>query len=444
MVELQLLNYILNTGDYKVVTENAISGEMFTKYENVFNFIANHYSQYQVVPDKLTIADHFDDFDFIEVAESVNYLVSKIYEEHQFRVGAPKLQAAFETYKQDSNKGIDELKKVLPSLTIQPLVTTNSLIHNAQKRLNRYRERAMNPLRNYITTGFLEIDKATGGWDREEDYVILFARPGKGKSWVAVKCAAGAAQAGFKVLYYSGEIGDDMLGYRLDTSIFNISNYKLTHSDVSIMADYEKAIEGIDKIKGDVIVVTPVELGGLLTVSKLRALIERHTPDIVFVDQISLMNDERKGKSEQEKTSNISKDLKTLQAEKRLPIIAVSQQNREDAEHGAGTENIANSDRLGQDATMVISIDRKDPDQLILKIVKSRFSTSGEKFTYHWKIDKGEFEYVPTEGSSSENTYQPSSQSTEERQYAENRRQERRQETTDLRNQFKDRRRDVF
>lgn len=443
MVELQLLNYILNTGDYNIVTENAISSEMFVKYQNVFDFIKNHFNEYKVVPDKLTIADKFEDFDFIEVNESTDYLVNKLYEEYQFRSGAPKLQAAFEAYKEDSNKGIEELKKILPMLTKQPNVKTNSLIRGADKRLVRYRERAMNPLHNFITTGFPEIDKAIGGWDREEDLVFIFARPGKGKSWVATKAASEASKAGFKALYYSGEISDDMLGYRVDTSLFNISNYKLTHSDVSVMSDYEKVIEQVKEIKGDIIAVTPADLGGFLTVSKLRALLEKLNPDVVFIDQISLMDDDRKGKSESERTANITKDITSLRAEKRIPIIVVSQQNRNDTENGVGTENIANSDRTGQDATLVINIERKDPDLLILKIVKSRFSSSGEKFTYHWNIDKGQYDYIPTdEDNSNESEYKPKSK--EEQQYTEQRRQERKQEADDLRNQFKDRRKDVF
>lgn len=446
VVEVQLLNYVLGTGDFNIITQNAITVDMFTKYAPVFKFIRDHFNTYKTVPDKLTVVDKFEDFEVTEVSESPDYLVNKIYEEHQFRMGAPKLQEAFEKYKEDSNKGIEAFKQILPTLSIQPVISTNSLIKNADKRLIRYRERAMNPLRNYITTGYEALDKTLGGWDREEDLVILFARPGKGKSWVAVKSAMEAARAGFKVFYYSGEIGDDLLGYRLDTSFSNISNYKLTHSDASIMAEYEKVIEDIKNIKGDVEAVTPADIGGFLTVSKLRSLVEKNKPDIIFIDQISLMDDDRKGKSESERTTNIMKDLTSFRAEKRIPLVIVSQQNREDAEKGVGTENISNSDRIGQDATVVISIERKDPDLLMLKVVKSRFSTAGDKFTYHWKIDKGEFEYIPTEGdtSSSEDTssntssYSPQPAATTQ---SDLRRSDRRQETADLRNQFKDRRR---
>lgn len=446
MIELQLLNYILNTSDYSIVTSNAITTEMFTKYAPVFDFVKEHYAQYGTVPDKLTVVDKFTDFDFTEVNESKDYLVSRFFEEFQFRQGAPKLQAAFEAYKEDSNKGIEELKKILPSLSIQPNTSTVSLMKDYNKRLTKYRERAMNPLRNHITTGFIELDKALGGWDREEDLIIIFARPGKGKSWVAVKSAAEAARAGFKVLYYSGEISDDMLGYRVDTTLFNISNYKLTRSDVSIMNEYETAVKQLESFRGDIQVVTPKELGGLLSPSKLRAIIEKSKPDIVFLDQISLMEDDRKGKSEPERVTNIIKDLTTLRAELRLPLVVVSQQNRSENENSAGTENISNSDRIGQDATLVLNIERKNPDLLILKLIKSRFSSSGEKFTYRWRIDKGEYEYVPTEGSesSSESTtsYEPKTQAQVE--YDNSRRAVRQEETQNLRSQFRDRRRDVF
>lgn len=80
----------------------------------------------------------------------------------------------------------------------------------------------------------------------------------------------------------------------------------------------------------------------------------------------------------------------------KIPIIAVSQQNRESTEKGVGTEHIAQSDRISQDSTVIIALEKKD-DVLTLDLIKSRDSVNGKKLQYVVNWDKGTFQYVPSE-----------------------------------------------
>ena len=56
---------------------------------------------------------------------------------------------------------------------------------------------------------------------------------------------------------------------------------------------------------------------------------------------------------------------------KKIPIIAVSQQNREKTDNGATTANIAQTDRISQDSTILIFLEQKD-NVLTLNLAKSR------------------------------------------------------------------------
>ena len=119
---------------------------------------------------------------------------------------------------------------------------------------------------------------------------------------------------GLKVGIYSGEMEPSKVGYRLDTFLFNLSNWSMTHGDVNIQPDYKEKINSISsKVKSSILVATPEMLNGNATVSKLRAFIERHDLDLLVIDQLSLMEDERKGKIGHEAYANIAKDLKNLQ-----------------------------------------------------------------------------------------------------------------------------------
>ena len=116
------------------------------------------------------------------------------------------------------------------------------------------------------------------------------------------------------------------------------------------------------------------------------------------MDQHSLLDDMRRGRTEFERAANISKDIKLLQVTKHIPIITVSQQNRSkvDEEKGAGTENISNSDRIAQDSTIIIFLSQ-DQDIMTLNIAKSRDGGTGKKLKYMIDLDHGKFTYIPTE-----------------------------------------------
>ena len=117
---------------------------------------------------------------------------------------------------------------------------------------------------------------------------------------------------------------------------------------------------------------------------------------MLCVDQHSLLEDDRKAKNPVERASNISKDLKNLQVLKKIPIISVSQQNRGSTEDGITTMNIAQSDRIGQDSTIVLAFEQKD-GILNLHIIKARDAGAGKKLQYAINFDKGTFEFIPSE-----------------------------------------------
>lgn len=192
-------------------------------------------------------------------------------------------------------------------------------------------------------------------------------------------------------------MSENKVGYRIDTLLSHISNSKIIHGNIDVQNDYREYLDKIKTlVKGKIKILTPAMISGPAGVSALRAFIEKDNLDILFVDQHSLLEDDRRAKNPVEKASNISRDLKNLQVLKHVPIIAVSQQNRTSTENGIGTEHIAQSDRISQDSTILIFLEQKD-GVLTLNLVKSRDSSNGQKLKYVVDFDKGTFVYMPTE-----------------------------------------------
>ena len=85
MIQLQFLNYLLNSKDYSLLTINNIGSEFFPSYKNEFEYIKEHIDKYNCIPDKATFIDKFNDFDIVEVNENPNYLIDALFEDRDKR-----------------------------------------------------------------------------------------------------------------------------------------------------------------------------------------------------------------------------------------------------------------------------------------------------------------------------------------------------------------------
>lgn len=397
MIQLQFLNYILSTKDTSLIILNNLNSDFFSDYKDEFNFIKNHLDNYGRCPDIESFLSKFDSFEVIKVNESPDYLLTELFKDKNERFLAYTFNRVRELLNSDK---VDEAMQVYAkaSENMTQSISLNSVdILKDTTRYNAYVERMNDFTKYYIKTGFPELDKIIGGWDREDELATLSARPGVGKSWILLKCAAAAAEQGLNVGIYSGEMSDRMVGYRIDTLLGHISNGALVHGNSSVQLDYKEFIDSLPKkFTGSIKVLTPAMINGPAGVSALRAFVEKDKLDILFIDQHSLLEDDRKARNPVDKASNISKDLKNLQATRKIPIIAVSQQNRASIENGVDSSNIAQSDRIGQDSSIIIFFEKKD-NVLTMHLVKSRYSEQGKSLSYNIDLNKGIFTYIPSE-----------------------------------------------
>ena len=399
MVQLQLLNYLLQTGDGSLLKVNNVDDTFFSEYPEEYQFIRDHMSNYGQVPDRLTFATKFDDFDWIEVNENPNYLIDELYRDRNKRT----LAKVFNGVRDRINAGDVEGAMALFTSSSQDVLSSTHIdcvdILKDTSRYDAYLERTADFSKFYIKTGFPELDELIGGWDRLEELATIVARPGIGKSWVLLKCAIAAAEQGLRVGLYSGERSELKVGYRFDTLVGHISNSGIIRGNAELMNTYKGFLDSLEqRFSGCLKVITPKMIKHAATVTDLEAFIEKEKLDILCIDQHSLMEDQRRAKDPVTRASNISKDLKNLQVLKRIPIIAVSQQNRNISDENAviDVSHIAQADRIGQDSTVVIFLEQKN-HVLTMHLSKARDSGAGSKLKYAIDLDKGVFQFIPNE-----------------------------------------------
>lgn len=232
------------------------------------------------------------------------------------------------------------------------------------------------PMGLRIDTGFPRLDGILKGmWGG--NLIIIGARPGTGKSMMGLDLAESAARHGHNVLFYSLEMLGDELSERL---ICRRSLIPLDHIIDRTMDDdeivrYTQACAELSTL--------PIfyEDKPNVTVQQIRAK-ARTIPDVelIIVDYIGLLKASRKYDSRNLELGAISRELKNLASELRIPIIALAQLNRgrQDDEE-PNLSDLRDSGELEQNASKVIFLWNVDRDEGIkgCKVAKNRRGKTG-------------------------------------------------------------------
>lgn len=400
LAELKMLNYAFQTNRFEVLSENGLTEDHFDRYKDQYKFLKEFHEKYHCLPSRDVFTAQFDKkWEWTQVTEPSEYLLETLRAERLWRKTLSDYGPAMNEAIRD--KDIETFYTICGNAARDYSGTQPSKAENvlacSKKYYDSYLERVNSPQSSFVTTGLKELDIITGGWDLKNESAVICARSGVGKSWFMTFFACEAVKKGLRVGYYSGEMGKEEVWGRAMTCLFNIPNGAISHGNERVQQSLERKIQSLPSLGfGDLLVLTGASKEGSVTVSELRSFIEKEHLDMLCVDQVSLMEDERKAKTIRENFANISKDLRALQREKRIPILIAAQLNREQYDEGLGLRNIAESDRLGQDATTVLVLERKGENVNVL-LCKSRGSKSGDTLTYHWRPDNWELSYLPNE-----------------------------------------------
>ena len=405
MVALQIISKIISTKSLQIVELNLLNSDYFVGYENEFNFLIEHTKKYGSVPDKATFLSKFPDIELVDVTESDRYLVDSIREEYLYYKSVPVLQQAAELLKSDSNAAAEYMIHALKDLQPNYGLGGVNIIADADDRYNQFLERKEHQQDWFFTCGFEELDDLIHGIQREEELLVIFARTNQGKSWVLEKMCTHVWQIGYNVGYISPEMGASSIGYRFDTLNKNFSNKGLMWGKDDVdEQEYADYLNTLKTSKNSFIVATPNDFDRKITVTKLKNWTQQYKLDLIAVDGITYMTDERYKRGDNKTTTltNISEDLMSLSMEMKVPILIVVQANRsgvsqDDADGTPELETIRDSDGISHNASKVISIRQTKDGILKMEVKKQRFGAIGGKLNYQWDINTGTFTFVPAE-----------------------------------------------
>jgi replicative DNA helicase len=248
-----------------------------------------------------------------------------------------------------------------------------------------------------IGTGFTELDKLTDGLQRGS-MIVIAARPSMGKTSLAMNIAEHVAilnsENPMPVGVFSLEMPAMQLIIRMMCSVGEVSMNRIRRG-LSTDVEYKSLIAAAGKISNAKILIDDT---GDLTIMELRAKARRmklnHNVQLLVVDYLQLMRAPVRSNydNRQQEIAAISGGLKALAKELNIPVIVLSQLNREAEKREGGQPRLSDlreSGAIEQDADVVALIapkdDKKDEEvvaeeitQALLIIAKNRNGPQGK------------------------------------------------------------------
>ena len=217
---------------------------------------------------------------------------------------------------------------------------------------------------NGVTTGFIDLDKLTFGLHGQE-MIILAARPSMGKTSLALNMAEAAVFPKDKAkevgcLFFSLEMSAEQLAMRLLTSRAKVSSLRLR--DAMLNKDEMKRLANaaMELRAGPLW----IDDSGQLTIVELRAKARRvharHNLGLIVVDYLQLLSGTDNRVAREQQIAEISRGLKATAKELNLPILVLSQLNRESEKEKRKPRlsDLRESGSIEQDADVVLLLAR--------------------------------------------------------------------------------------
>jgi replicative DNA helicase len=227
-------------------------------------------------------------------------------------------------------------------------------------------------------TGFSALDRLTLGFQPAE-LIIIGARPGVGKTAIALSMAANIAiRQNIPAAYFSLEMSDKSLMMRLISSESGLDSQKL-RTGFFAKSDFNRIFAAAELMHDAPLFIVDTPHMTMLDIQSMaRMLRVQEKVEIIFIDYIGLITSDNPRLARYEFISEVSRALKGLARELNIPVVALTQLRRE-SEREKRSPNLADirdSGSIEQDADMVLFLSR---DRELEKSPEEQAKEEGQK-----------------------------------------------------------------
>ena len=245
-----------------------------------------------------------------------------------------------------------------------------ALINENENLLFRKRDK------HYLYFGMKNLDNYVGGLEGG-DVAIIAARPSVGKSAFANQIIVNCCRRGMKVGLFNVELTKAQVYYRFLSHVSGIELPRIRNATAFQNNEEElfnKANAEMRKYRLNIHC-------GDITIEKIKSLAELNKYDVIFIDYLQLVSINGKFSSRNEEVGRLSKFIKGIAMKNNIPVIALSQLNRNhDEDKEPSLVSLGESGKIEQDASVIIFLWNKDGDKSKkgIKVAKSRNGETGK------------------------------------------------------------------
>ncbi len=354
-----------------------------TRHQKIFEAIKDLYSERRNV-DLITLCDHlknkgiFDAVggknyvmeiaDFVPTAANVKYYIDIIKEkgiQRQLIKNSTEIIAKSYGTDVDVDELVDTAEQLIFEIATskqkQQAVPVKELVKAAIENIDSLYQRK--EAITGVATGFTDFDKMTSGLQRS-DLIIIAGRPSMGKSAFAVSIGENAAiDKKVPVAIFSLEMSKEQLVQRMLCSQAMVDANKVRTGMLS-PSDWPHLTKAAGKLSNVPIFIDDTPAISVLELrAKARRLKAAHNIGLIIVDYLQLMQSSARAESRQQEISEISRSLKALARELRVPLIAISQLSRaveSRQDHRPQLSDLRESGAIEQDADVVVMLMREE------------------------------------------------------------------------------------
>ena len=401
-IEQALISRVVHADEMGKAIDENLSARLFDgPSREVWEWCIEHYRTHGVSPGSDALSQAHPSYELMPTTETVSYYASQLRHKFAYNTALEHMREAGQILAEngDPMDAVEIMREAVQQVDDLGSATADvDWAYTVDERFQKYRDLADAKGIDGIESGFPTLDLSTQGFHPEE-LVFIVARQGVGKTWLEVVMAHHNWMTGHKPILFSKEMSSFQIARRLDSRNFKLPYQELRSGKLDFHTE-SRWKEEMDKIRGERPFYIIGEEGG--GVSLVAAKIERYKPDIVYIDGMYLMEDDRRGDSSWQRITNVARDLKRLAKRAQIPIVVSMQFNRSASDSRGDASQIAYAD-VAKEADLILGMFQTEDQRLNrimeLRILKQR---EGERGTISlvWDMENMDFTEIGNQTSS--------------------------------------------
>lgn len=380
--EMALLGAIIQDGSVMADVASILSGSgdfYMTKHQAIYTTLSNIYNS-GVPVDLVQLKQRLDDKNMLDDVGGVDYLVelgesvpaatnashyAKIVRDTAIR---RRLIEATETIRNQAYESADPVPEILDRAE-QTIYKLRPHLTGAIKHIDPVAHEVYDTLAerqqegsavNGLRTGFRDLDGMLGGI-RQGQMLVVAGRASMGKTALALTMAKNlAVENDHRVLIYSLEMSAHQLAERLLAQVSDIDSHRMRCGILS-RSDFQTLCHDVSRLGESGIYIDDTPGLSLFDLrARTRRAVQQHSIEAIIIDYLTLLK-APKAENRTQAVGVLSRGLKTLARELDIPVICVSQLNRQ-VEHRQDNRpklsDLRDSGDIEQDADIVLLVYR--------------------------------------------------------------------------------------